>query len=172
MASLDAELAFADQAGRHFARQYGMPPMTGRVAGWLLICDPPEQTAAQIADMLRASRSAVGNAIDTLESFSFVRRTRAAGERSDRISVNPEAGAQGLESPAEFGAMAALARHGLAVLSGEPAARRARLLEVAAFYDWLLQRMPALAAEWQAHRDELRASGQLPTPPDTSRFRP
>jgi hypothetical protein len=135
--------------------------MTGRVAGWLLICDPPEQTTAEIADALRVSRSAVGTAIDMLESFSFVRRTRAAGERSDRISINPEAGAQGLESPAEYGAMVALARHGLEVLRDEPPTRRARLLEVAVFYDWLLERMPALAAEWNAHRDALRASGDL-----------
>src|SRR5262245_7248486 len=162
MSRREAELSFADQAGRHFARQYGMPPMTGRVAGWLLICDPPEQTTAEIADALQASRSAVGSAVDMLESFSFVRRARAAGERSDRISINPDAGAQGLESPAEYGAMAALARHGLDVLRDEPPARRARLLEVAAFYDWLLQRMPALAAEWNAHRDSLRASGELP----------
>jgi DNA-binding MarR family transcriptional regulator len=162
VSSHDAELGFADQAGRHFARQYGMPPMTGRVAGWLLICDPPEQTAAEIADALHASRSAVAGALDTLESFAFVRRSRARGERADRIGVNPEAGAQGLESPAEFGAMVALARHGLDVLRDESPARRARLLELAAFYEWLLRRMPALAAEWKEHREELRAAGELP----------
>jgi hypothetical protein len=118
----------------------------------------------RIHEALRASPSAVGAAVDMLERFSLVRRTHAPGERSDRISINPDAGAQGLESPAEYGAMAALARHGLAVLRDEPPARRARLLEVAAFSDWLLARMPALAAEWNAHRDALRASGELPDP--------
>jgi DNA-binding MarR family transcriptional regulator len=169
MLSHEAELAFADQAGRHFARQYGVPPMTGRVAGWLLICDPAAQTSAEIADGLGASRSAVGSAVDTLERFSFVRRTRAAGERSDRISINPEAGTQGLQSPAEFGGMAALLRHGLSVLRDEPAARRTRLLELAAFYEWLLERMPALAAEWVAYRETLRASGELSQPHHVSR---
>ena len=33
--TLEQELGFADQVGRHYARQYGMPPMMGRVAGWL-----------------------------------------------------------------------------------------------------------------------------------------
>jgi len=167
MPTHEEELAFADQAGRHFARQFGMPPMVGRVAGWLLICEPPEQTAAEIADGLHVSRSAVGAAIDALESFAFVRRSRAPGERADRIEVNPEAGAQGLDTRAEFAAMAALVRQGLDVLAGETDARRARLLEVAAFYDWLLVRMPALADEWNRHRDELRASGQLPDPTKT-----
>lgn len=162
MTDRSAELGFADQVGRHFARQYGMPPMVGRVAGWLMICEPPEQTAAEIAQALGASRSAVGAAVTTLESFSFAQRVRAAGERSDHIRLNPEAGAQGLESPAEFGAMVALARHGLEVLEGEPQSRRARLLEVAAFHEWLLARMPALAQEWQRHRQQLRDTGALP----------
>ena len=65
---LNAELDFADQVGRFFARQYGMPPATGRVAGWLLICDPPAQTAAEIAEALQMSRSAVGAAVSTLET--------------------------------------------------------------------------------------------------------
>jgi DNA-binding MarR family transcriptional regulator len=163
--SIEDEMGFVDQAGRHFARQYGMPPMVGRVAGWLLICDPPEQTAGEIAEALQASRSAVANAVETLESFSFARRRRVPGERADRISVNPEAGAQAIESPAEFGAMAALVRHGLEVLAEAPPERRARLLEVRAFYDWLIERMPAIAAEWKARRDQLRASGELPPAP-------
>ncbi len=164
----EQELAFSDQVGRHFARQYGMPPMVGRVAGWLLICDPPEQTAAQIAAALSVSRSAVGSALDALESFAFIRRTRTPGERADRVMLNPEAGAQGLDSRAEFGAMATLARHGLEVLADAPLARRGRLLELASFYDWLLERMPLLAREWSAHREQLRAAGTLPDPRSTT----
>lgn len=160
----EAELAFVDQVGRHFARQYSLPPVTGRVAGWLLICEPPEQTAAEIAEAIQTSRSAVGTAITMLESFSFVRRSRVPGERADRVSMSPEAGAQGLESPGEYGAMAALGRHGLEVLRDAPPERRARLLELVAFYDWLSTRMADLAAEWRAHRDALRASGDLPDP--------
>ena len=33
--------------------------MAGRMWGWLLICDPPEQTAADIAEALQASRGAI-----------------------------------------------------------------------------------------------------------------
>src|SRR5918992_3462764 len=112
----EAELAFADKVGRFFARQYGLPPVTGRVSGWLLICDPPEQTAAEIAEALQTSRSAVGSAIASLESQGQVQRTRAAGERADRVSFHPEAAVRGLESPEEYGAMMALAHEGLEVL--------------------------------------------------------
>jgi DNA-binding MarR family transcriptional regulator len=160
----EAEVAFADRVGRFYARQYGLPPVTGRVTGWLLICDPPEQTAAEIAEALQTSRSAVGSAIAALENVGQVQRTRAAGERADRVSFHPDAALRAIESPDEYGAMLAIVRHGLEVLGDAPPARRARLLEAAAFYDFLLERMPALADEWRARRDALRASGELPDP--------
>jgi DNA-binding MarR family transcriptional regulator len=158
----DAELAFSDKLGRFFARQYGLPPVFGRVFAWLLICDPLEQTAADIAETLHTSRSAVGSAIVSLENQGLVQRTRAAGERADRVSFHPEAAVRGLESPEEYGAMMALAREGLEVLADARPARRARLLEAVAFYEFLFERMPAVAAEWRDRRDALRASGELP----------
>jgi DNA-binding MarR family transcriptional regulator len=158
----DAELAFADRVGRFFARQYGLPPVTGRVAGWLLICDPPEQTAAEIAEALQTSRSAIGSAIASLENQGQILRTRAAGERADRVSFHPDAAVRALEAPDEYGAMLALIRDGLEVLRDAPPARRARLLGAAAFYEFLLERMPALAAEWRARYDALCESGELP----------
>jgi hypothetical protein len=160
----EAELAFADQIGRFFATQYGLPPVTGRVVGWLLICDPPEQTAAEIAEALHTSRSAVGSALAALEHQGQILRRRAAGERADRISFHPDAVVRSLEAPSEYGALLGLARHGLEVLRDAPPARRARLLEAAALYEFLLERMPALANEWRARRDSLLASGELPDP--------
>jgi DNA-binding MarR family transcriptional regulator len=156
----DAELSFVDQVGRHYQRHYAVPPMVGRVGGWLAICDPPEQTVAEIAEALQASRSAVGTALTMLETWGSVRRARVPGQRADRVLLNPVA-TQGLESPAEYGALAALARHGLEVLRESPPERRARLLELAAFSEFLLERLPALADEWRARREELRASGDL-----------
>jgi MarR family len=160
----EPELAFADRVGRFFARQYGLPPVSGRIFGWLLICDPPDQTAAEIAEALQTSRSAVGSAIASLENQGQILRTRAAGERADRVSLHPDAGVRSLESPEEYGTMLALARHGLEVLRDAPPARRARLLGAVAFYEFLLERMPALGDEWRARRDALQSSGELPDP--------
>jgi hypothetical protein len=55
----DAELIFADHAGRFYARQYGFPPVAGRLLGYLIICDPPQRTIADLAKALLASRSAI-----------------------------------------------------------------------------------------------------------------
>ena len=162
MALTDDELGFIDQVARHYARHYATPPMLGRVAGYLLICDPPEQTVAEIAEALQASRSAIGTQVSMLETWGSLAKLRAPGERADRVKLN-RVTATALESPAEYGALAAVARHGLEVLKDAPLERRARLLEMAAFAEFLLDRLPKLAEDWREHAAKLRASGELPS---------
>ena len=84
----DAEITFADHMGRFYARRYGYPPMVGRLLGYLSVCDPREQTLGELSDALLASRSAIAGAVKTLEDLGAVRRSRAAGERADRVSVD------------------------------------------------------------------------------------
>src|SRR5215831_6358199 len=74
----DAEITFADHAGRLYARRYGMAPMVGRLLGYLAICDPREQSIGELAEALLASRSAIANAVNSLETLGLIRRSRAA----------------------------------------------------------------------------------------------
>jgi hypothetical protein len=55
-----------------------------------------------------------------------------------------------------------MAREGLEVLGDAPLERRAVLLEMAAFADFLVEQMPKLEQEWEARREALVASGDLP----------
>jgi DNA-binding MarR family transcriptional regulator len=155
-------LEFVDRVGRFFAVQYGMSPAAGRVAGWLLLCDPPAQTAAEIAEELQMSRSAVGQSVASLERSGLVRKTRAAGERADRIMIHPSYGLQALESAGEYEALAGLSRSGLAAIADASLERRARLLGMMYLAEFLVERMPKLADEWREHLKTLRASGELP----------
>ncbi|MDP9207394.1 MAG: MarR family transcriptional regulator, partial [Actinomycetota bacterium] len=84
----DAEITFADHAGRLYARRYGMAPVVGRLLGYLAICDPREQSIAELAEALLASRSAIAGAVKSLEQLGLVRRSRAAGERMDRVGID------------------------------------------------------------------------------------
>ena len=72
----DAEVTFADHMGRFHARQYGFPPMVGRVIGYLAVCDPPAQSIGELADALLASRSAIAGAVKVLEATHAVQRSR------------------------------------------------------------------------------------------------
>ena len=161
----DAEITFADHAGRLYARRYGMAPMVGRLLGYLAICGPREQSIAELAEALLASRSAIAGAITTLDHLDLIRRSRAAGERMDRIWIDMSSARSMGFDVTEYQEQADLAREGLALLADEPPQRRAVLLEWAAFADFLVARLPELEKDWKAHRESLRAAGELPDSP-------
>lgn len=157
----DAELTFADHMGRFYARRYSFPPMVGRLLGYLAVCEPPEQTIAELADALLASRSAIAGAINVVEGMHLVRRSRAAGERMDKVRIDltsPQA--LGMET-GEYEEMSELAREGLAVLGDAPVERKAVLLEMAAFSEFLVEQMPLLEQRWKEHRQALVERGEL-----------
>jgi DNA-binding transcriptional ArsR family regulator len=160
----DDEITFADHVGRFYARRYAFPPMVGRLVGYLAICEPPEQSIAELAEALLASRSAISGALKTLESMRYIRRTRTAGERMDRVRLDMSSPQASGFDVAEYEELGALAREGLQVIGEDaPAARRAVLAGMAAFADFLVARLPQLQREWEAHLEELCASGELPT---------
>lgn len=144
---------------RFYAREYGFTPIAGRLLGYLLICDPPNQSISDLSEALLASRSAVTGAVKVLEQYRIVQRTRVAGQRMDHVRLDP-----GGLAPRGFAAdtyivQADLAREGLALLTDAPSERRAVLEEAAALFDFLAERLPAVLAEWHAHRgDAARAA--------------
>ena len=109
-----------------------------------------------------ASRSAIANAVKVLETSHVVRRTRIAGERHDRVRLDmssPEALGMDISEYRELGEMA---REGLEVLREAPAARRALLLEVAAYAEFLMEQIPRMEEEWKERRAALVEAGELP----------
>ena len=158
----DAQITFADHMGRFYATRYAFPPMTGRLIGYLAVCDPPEQTIADLAEALLASRSAITAAVKTLETLHVIQRSRSAGERVDRIRIDlgsPEA--MGMDVT-EYHELGRLAREGLEVLKDAPPERQAVLLEMSAFADFLVEEMGRFEQDWKERRAALVAAGQLP----------
>ena len=158
----DEEITFADHVGRFYAHRYGFPPMVGRVLGYLMVCQPAEQSIAELSEALLASRSAVTGALATLERLHAVQRSRAAGERMDRVRLDFSSSQARGFYVTEYHELGALAREGLEVLKDAPPERRSDAMELAAFADFLVDRTQVLQQEWEAHRDALRARGELP----------
>ena len=158
----DEEITFADHVGRFYARRYGFPPMVGRVLGYLLVCEPPQQSIAELSEALLASRSAITGALDVLERLHTVRRSRAAGERMDRVHLDfSSAESRGFDLT-EYQELGDLAREALEVLKDAPLERKTDALQMAAFADFLVEHTRRMRDEWEAHRDALRARGELP----------
>jgi len=145
---MDAKLwEFVDATGDWWAKSYGMPRMTGRVFAWLLVCDPAEQTAAQLAEALEASKGSISGATGMLVRAGLADRLHVRGERADRFRIRPEAFDEQLADPGSAHARTLIAQ-GLEALKDEPPARRARLEDVDLFYAWWQSRVPRLIEEW------------------------
>jgi DNA-binding MarR family transcriptional regulator len=136
--------------------------MVGRLLGYLAVCEPREQSIAELADALLASRSAIAGAVKTLETLRLVRRSRAAGERMDRVRIDMSSPNAMRFDLAEYREQGELAREGLRILEHAPPEQRAVLLEWAAFADFLVERLPGLEQEWKERREALQAAGELP----------
>ncbi len=161
----DAEITFADHMGRYYAHRFAFPPMVGRLIGYLLVCDPPEQSIGELAEALLASRSAITNAVQSLETMRLIRRMRVAGERMDRVRLDPTSPqAMGLDT-AEYEELKELVSEGLEVVRDAPAQRRALLLEMEAFTDFVIEQTKRMQQEWKERRAALVAAGKLPEQP-------
>jgi DNA-binding transcriptional regulator GbsR (MarR family) len=143
------ELDFVDEIAGFFAKE-GMPLIAGRVIGWLLICDPPTQTAAELAAVLQVSRSSIGNATRMLTPSGLVEGVRRRGSRHEYFRIAADGWSRMLTRRYAYAAdFHRLTGHGLEVLAGAPDERRERLANVHDLYGFLADELPALIQRWQ-----------------------
>jgi DNA-binding MarR family transcriptional regulator len=149
---------FVEELGMLLELEAGAPRMVGRTLGWLLVCDPPEQSAADLAQTLEASKGSISMATRVLVRMGMVERVRHRGERFDRFRALPEAWDEFLWREDQFSGPRRILRIGLEALSDEPPARREALEQLDEVYAWWERRIPALKAEYLADRARERAA--------------
>ena len=147
------ESEFVEEMGQ-FLASLGMTPMAGRMWGWLLICDPPEQTAADIAEALHASRGAISGTARLLATSGLIRRTTRRGDRREYFSAPPE----GLDSllgnaAGIYRQMRGIAERGLAAIAARPVESRARLQEFHDVMAFVELEVPKVISGFLAQRD-------------------
>jgi hypothetical protein len=149
---------FIEELGMQFELEAGTPRMVGRVLGWLLVCEPLEQSAAELAQRLQASKGSISTATRVLLRMGMVERVRARGERFDRFVARPQAWDEYLWRDDQFNAPRRVLRLGLEALADEPAPRRERLEELDSVYAWWEEQIPKLREQYLADRERAAAS--------------
>lgn len=91
MADASDVALWVERVASFCAEHYGMPPITGRILGWLMICDPAEQSAAEIAEAIGASRASLTTNMRLLTAGQFVLRSTRPGERTGYYRIDPDA---------------------------------------------------------------------------------
>lgn len=153
----EGERRFVDQVADYYYFNDGMPRERGQVLGWLMISDPPEQTADQIADTLGVSRDDVDRMIaqlvpSTEHQGGVFQRTDLPG---GGYSVRMLEGRWANQIKAVFAGIPdfhQVTAYGLEVLDGASPERRRRLVLMERFLRYLTEEFPAMWERYERTR--------------------
>ena len=127
----------------------GFPRAAGRIFAVLLVCEPPEQTAAQLAEAIGSSRGTISSMTHLLMRMGLIDRLAVRGAREAVYRTSPgtidtvvTGGIEPVRRARE------LTARGLALMSDRPAASRARLQELHDAYRFFELTLPALLERW------------------------
>lgn len=138
-----------EQMAAHFESSEGMPLIAGRILAFLLICDPPERTAAELSYGLSASTGSVSTNVRLLLRLGIISKTTRQGREAALYRVEedrwPELVRNRMEQVTELEQLTAV---GLRMFSGQ-GERARRLRAVHEFYQWLSGEMPELWRRWE-----------------------
>jgi len=136
VAEREALLEWVEQVAMYLARD-GVPPIAGRVLGWLMVCDPPEQSAGQISIAIGASRASLTSNLRVLSSMGFLASRTRPGERT--IYYRMAEGAWAVVVRKQIAGITSfldITRQGLDLV-GSDEGRAARVREAQATFEWM-----------------------------------
>ncbi len=137
----------------------GLPRMAGRIYGWLLVCEPPEQSMEELAAAVQGSKASMSTMTRLLVRADLVEKVHLPGARRDvfRIRVGQwrrlwESRMQLLEETV------VLTARGLALLAGRPPGSRGRLEELHHQYRFMGEHLPGLLERFDRERAAAHAA--------------
>ncbi len=123
--------------------------MMGKILGWLIICDPPEQTAADIAIAVNASAGTVSTTTRALVQAAMIEKVGLPGKRSAYYRVKPGMWAQLMKARmARMHIMGQLADEGLELFPEADSGSSDRLREIGSYIRFVEREFPALLDQW------------------------
>lgn len=148
-----ALMEIVEEVGLLF-EQYGAPRMAGRVLGWLMVCDPPEQSAADLARALVASKASISTATRLLVQTGIIERVARPGVRPVYFRLRPEAAGTALirERLRAVTLFRSLVERALKALEDAPPQRRERLEALVALYSFFERELAHMLQRWDADR--------------------
>jgi DNA-binding transcriptional regulator GbsR (MarR family) len=148
---------FVEEVGIVF-EQTGLPRMAGRIFGWLLIADPPQQNTDQIARGLLASKGSISTTTRFLIQHGLIERVSLPGVRHDFFRLKSAAKDRMVEMGIvdEVKMFRQLTERGLEIVGDKDSPSRHALEEMHELYLFLEQELPALRERWFKRRNKIR----------------
>ncbi|MFI5733116.1 GbsR/MarR family transcriptional regulator [Kribbella sp. NPDC051587] len=128
----------------------GVPTMSARVMGRMLVSPDGTMTAAELADTLKISQPAVSGAVRQLIQMSFISRERMPGSRKDHYRIREDVFAAILERRNQaLTEWAASSSYGASLFGPDTTVGR-RLSEAADFFSFVHADLEQTMKDWRA----------------------
>jgi hypothetical protein len=131
----------------------GMPRAQGKLLGWLLVCDPPQQSSADLASALDLSAGSVSTGARMLANAGLIRQVAIPGKRGKVYEMIEDAMTRSVQDD-RTRIMRELMDRGLDVVGGEDVPRAGRLRRTRDFYAFVERELPALIERFHAEYGE------------------
>ena len=133
----------------------GFPRMSGRIFGWLLISNPPQQSTSDLAEMLQASKGSISTMTRLLIQIGLIERVSLPGDRRDYFQIKPHAWSQMTKQRmAQIAAFRQLAERGLHLMAESPIPLKKRLQEMHDIHAFWERELPLLDERWEQEQDK------------------
>lgn len=134
MSEREQLLEWVERVAMYLSRD-GVPPIAGRTLGWLMVCDPPEQSAGQITEAIGASRASLTSSLRILSSMGFLTWRTKPGERTIYYRLADNAWAIVVQQQiAGITAFLDIARDGVELVGHDP-----RIQQAQTTFEWMAE---------------------------------
>jgi DNA-binding transcriptional regulator GbsR (MarR family) len=140
----------------------GMPRIAGQVLGWLMVCEPEEQSLTDLSESLSISKASASTTTRMLTQFGLIERAVLPGDRRDYYRVADDAWHRFFQTRmSTMNKLQRNAERGLQLLADAPLARRARLERMRTLFAFLEREMSRLMRQFEAeHAGDRHASAR------------
>lgn len=144
---------FVEHMGRWWETGTGSRA-AGRILGWLMICEPPHQSAPELVDALEISTGSVSTQIRFLEELQFVERITFPGDRVTHYQLKPDVWVHVMWTETDhLKRMMAISEAGASVV---PRQRPERVTDIGLIAGFFLEKWPSFMEELLGHLEKER----------------
>ncbi|MFG1708049.1 GbsR/MarR family transcriptional regulator [Nonomuraea sp. M3C6] len=138
-ASREELLIWVERIAKYCADQDNLPLIAGRILGWLVVCESPEQSADQIGAAIGASRASLSTNLRLLDSVGFLTQITKPGNRTVFYRLDDEAWERVVRRQiASMTVLGEIMNDGIRLV-GEDPGRGARMRAARDVFSWMEQ---------------------------------
>lgn len=142
--------SIVEQMGLFF-QGLGVPRAAGQMLGYLMACDPPEQSASEISRNVGLSAASVSSGARLLVQVDAVEQRHRVGDRKTYYRLRSDFWIH--VAKAKLEAYAQLAAKGRRIKATAELSRTDGIDEMILFADFWTQELPRLEARWARYRE-------------------